>query len=78
MPARMSITLPAALLIAWKVFRIQLNILKQNNQWSTNAPLLSDVISQGLLEYRVAIETYLENYLNYYVVGDMKRSSFGG
>jgi len=38
-----------------------------NSSWNTNAQLLSDLIYVKE-EYRVAIENYLEPYLNYYVV----------
>ncbi len=55
-------------------FPDSIKFLSQNNTWSqTKAPLLSDIISCNP-EYRVAIETYLENYLNYYVVSDMKEA----
>jgi len=55
-------------------FPDSIKFLAQNNTWSqTKAPLLSDIISCNP-EYRVAIETYLENYLNYYVVSDMKEA----
>ncbi len=54
-------------------FPDSIKFLSQNPQWSTNAPLLSDIITCPA-EYRVAIETYLENYLNYYVVSDMREA----
>jgi chromosome segregation protein len=41
--------------------------LKKNVGWTKNAPLLSDILSTSE-EYRVAIENYLEPYLNYYIV----------
>jgi len=37
-----------------------------NKNWNENIPLLSDIVSTGE-EYKVAIETYLEPYLNYFV-----------
>ncbi|MGB4974906.1 MAG: chromosome segregation protein SMC, partial [Cyclobacteriaceae bacterium] len=44
-----------------------IKFLKKNVEWTKNAPLLSDIISTTE-EYRVAIENYLEPYLNYYIV----------
>ena len=44
-----------------------IKFLKKNVAWTKNAPLLSDVLSTSE-EYRVAIENYLEPYLNYYIV----------
>jgi chromosome segregation protein len=44
-----------------------IKFLKKNVGWTKNAPLLSDIISTTD-EYRVAIENYLEPYLNYYIV----------
>jgi len=44
-----------------------IKFLKKNVGRTKNAPLLSDIISTTE-EYRVAIENYLEPYLNYYVV----------
>ncbi len=44
-----------------------IKFLKKNVGWTRNAPLLSDIISTSE-EYRVAIENYLEPYLNYYIV----------
>ncbi|MCC5920986.1 MAG: chromosome segregation protein SMC [Cyclobacteriaceae bacterium] len=41
--------------------------LKKNTKWTDQAFLLSDIIACDE-EYRVAIENYLEGYLNYYVV----------
>ena len=43
-----------------------IKFLKKNPQWK-DAPLLSDIISCPE-EYRVAIENFLEPYMNYYVV----------
>ncbi len=51
-------------------FPESIKFLKQHPEWATHAPLLSDVISCPA-EYRVAIENYLDQYLNYYVVADM-------
>jgi chromosome segregation protein len=47
--------------------------LKQHPEWATNALLLSDLISCPS-EYRVAIENFLEPYLNFYVVTDMQEA----
>ncbi len=44
-----------------------IKFLKKNAKWGKDAPLLSDIIYCSE-EYRVAIENYLEPYLNYYVV----------
>ena len=44
-----------------------IKFLKKNVGWTKNAPLLSDILSTSE-EYRVAIENYLEPYLNYYIV----------
>ena len=43
-----------------------IKFLKKNPQWK-DAPLLSDILSCSE-EYRIAIENYLENYMNFYVV----------
>lgn len=48
-------------------FPESIKFLKKNAKWSQEAPLLSDVIYCAE-EYRVAVENYLEPYLNYYVV----------
>jgi chromosome segregation protein len=44
--------------------------LHNNPDWNVESPLLSDVI-YCKEEYRTAIENLLEQYLNYYVVGNM-------
>lgn len=44
-----------------------IRFLRKHNAWYKNAPLLSDIIACPE-EYRVAIENYLEPYMNYYVV----------
>ncbi len=44
-----------------------IKFLKKNVELTKNAPLLSDILSTTE-EYRVAIENYLEPYLNYYIV----------
>lgn len=44
-----------------------IKFLKKNVGWTKNAPLLSDILSTSE-EYRVAIENYLEPFLNYYIV----------
>ena len=44
-----------------------IKFLKKNVSWTKNAPLLSDILTTSE-EYRVAIENYLEPYLNYYIV----------
>lgn len=44
-----------------------IKFLRKQNHWYKNAPLLSDIIACPE-EYRVTVENYLENYMNYYVV----------
>ena len=44
-----------------------IKFLKKNSQWGKNMPLLSDIITTDE-KYRVTIENFLENYMNYYVV----------
>jgi chromosome segregation protein len=51
-------------------FPESIKFLKQHPEWATHAPLLSDILSCPA-EYRVAIENYLDQYLNFYVVADM-------
>lgn len=41
--------------------------LKKNARWGKDTPLLSDIITCDE-KYRVAIENYLEHYMNYFVV----------
>lgn len=48
-------------------FPESIKFLSQQKDWAKNCPLLSDLIYVRE-EYRVVIENYLENYLNYYVV----------
>lgn len=54
-------------------FPESIKFLKKNAKWSKEAPLLSDIIYCSE-EYRVAIENYLEPYLNYYVVQNMQEA----
>ena len=51
-------------------FPESIKFLSKNKDWNNAAPLLSDVlyVKEG---YRVAIENYLEKYLNYYVVKNL-------
>ncbi len=44
-----------------------IKFLKKNQSWAKDVPLLSDLLTTDE-KYRVTIENYLENYLNYYVV----------
>ncbi|MEK6479904.1 chromosome segregation protein SMC [Catalinimonas sp. 4WD22] len=44
-----------------------IKFIKKNIDWAKKAPLLSDIISCSE-EYRVCIENYLSQYMNYYVV----------
>lgn len=50
-----------------------IKFLKKNAEWGKDAPLLSDVISCPE-DYRLAIENYLEPYMNYYLVADEKQA----
>lgn len=54
-------------------FPESIKFLSKNNSWNNAAPLLSDVlyVKEG---YRVAIENYLEKYLNYYVVKNLEEA----
>ena len=54
-------------------FPESIKFLKKNAKWSKEAPLLSDIIYCAE-EYRVAIENYLEPYLNYYVVQNFQEA----
>ena len=45
----------------------------KSTEWNKDTPLLSDLIYVKE-EYRVAIENYLEPYLNYYVVQDLEEA----
>ncbi|MFC5190936.1 chromosome segregation protein SMC [Algoriphagus aquatilis] len=44
-----------------------IKFLKKNDSWGKDIPLLSDLLTTDE-KYRVTIENYLENYMNYYVV----------
>ncbi len=44
-----------------------IKFLKKHTHWSKDTPLLSDVLTCDE-NYRVAIENYLEPYMNYYIV----------
>lgn len=54
-------------------FPESIKFLKKNAKWSQEAPLLSDIIYCAE-EYRVAIENFLEPYLNYYVVRNLQEA----
>ncbi len=54
-------------------FPESIRFLSDQNNWSKNAPLLSDLIYVEE-EYRIAIENYLEPYLNYYVVQNLEEA----
>lgn len=51
-------------------FPESIRFLSNSKDWNREAPLLSDLLYVKE-EYRVAIENYLEPYLNYYVVGSL-------
>jgi chromosome segregation protein len=44
-----------------------IKFLKKNSNWAKETPLLSDILTTEE-RFRVTIENYLENYMNYYVV----------
>lgn len=48
-------------------FPESIKFLSQDKEWAKRCPLLSDMLYVRE-EYRIVIENYLENYLNYYVV----------
>jgi len=50
-------------------FPESIKFLSQDKDWAKRCPLLSDMLYVKE-EYRIVIENYLENYLNYYVVPD--------
>ncbi len=54
-------------------FPESIRYLKQHGRWTEAPPLLSDIISCPA-EYRVALETCLEPYLNHYVVQDIQHA----
>ncbi len=47
-----------------------IKFLKKSGSWAKKSPLLSDIISTDE-NHKLAIENYLEPYLNYYVVADI-------
>lgn len=57
-------------------FPESIKFLKKNTDWSKNAPLLSDILFCKE-DYRIAIENYLESYLNYYVVDTYQEALAG-
>lgn len=54
-------------------FPESIKFLSQSQAWTKQAPLLTDIIYVDE-PYRVAIENYLNNYLNYYVVKNYKEA----
>jgi chromosome segregation protein len=54
-------------------FPESIRFLSNAKNWSKNAPLLSDLIYVET-DYRVAIENYLEPYLNFYVVDSLEEA----
>ena len=54
-------------------FPESIRFLSQSKEWNQDAPLLSDLIYVKE-EYRVAIENYLEPYLNFYVVANLEEA----
>lgn len=57
-------------------FPESIKFLKKNENWSKNALLLSDILFCQE-DYRIAIENYLESYLNYYVVDTYQEAIAG-
>ena len=55
-------------------FPESIRFLSNNKEWKKDAPLLSDLIYVSE-EYRVAIENFLDPYLNYYVVENLEEAS---
>jgi chromosome segregation protein len=55
-------------------FPESIKFLSQHKGWKKETPLLSDLIYVEE-SYRVAIENYLEPYLNYYVVANIQEAS---
>jgi len=55
-------------------FPESIQFLSRQKEWAKDCPLLSDLIYVRE-EYRIAIETYLESYLNYYVVPNVDRAA---
>ncbi|MBX2873404.1 MAG: chromosome segregation protein SMC [Saprospiraceae bacterium] len=55
-------------------FPESIRFLSNNKDWKKDAPLLSDLIYVSE-EYRVAIENYLDPYLNYYVVQNLEEAT---
>ena len=56
-------------------FPESIQYLVKSKDWDKGAPLLSDLIYVSE-EYRVAIENYLEPYLNYFVVNNLEEAYF--
>ncbi len=54
-------------------FPESIKYLKNNSEWSVDAPLLSDIFEVED-EYTSAIENYLDKYLNYYVVENKQQA----
>ena len=54
-------------------FPESIRFLNQNKDWKKDAPLLSDLLYVKE-DYRIAIENYLEPYLNYYVVENLEEA----
>jgi len=55
-------------------FPESIRFLSQHKGWGQNVPLLSDLIYVEEA-YRIAIENYLEPFLNYYVVADLDEAN---
>ena len=56
-------------------FPESIQYLVKSKDWDKGSPLLSDLIYVSE-EYRVAIENYLEPYLNYFVVNNLEEAYF--
>ncbi len=57
-------------------FPESIKFLNKNQDWGIEPPLLSDLIYTQE-EYRIAIENYLEPYLNYYIVNTYEEAKKG-
>lgn len=57
-------------------FPESVRFLKKQAQWNVEAPLLTDIIYCDE-KYRITIENYLSNYLNYYVVNTTQQAFEG-
>ncbi|WP_114752133.1 chromosome segregation protein SMC [Pleomorphovibrio marinus] len=50
-----------------------IKFLRKQTKWGKEVPLLSDILTTDE-KYRISIENYLENYMNYYVVDTQEQA----